>query len=403
VFTRPTKKSTPAETKPLNVLTPILSAEQLLSESKRMVLLNTIAQSSDFETLTYEGLCLNLIHQVATYCQRLPEGTVYFSAPGGLLDYLLARTSAATQLFRQHLLADPTEKLSDEQKLWWYAMFSASLLRGIGSLGVDYHIDRYTHQGKLLKSWEPLLETMGQINHHYWFEFSNEENQTLLKKITLFLARKLMPEDGFRWIASNRDVFVVWLALLDEDRAGAKGLGALLDRADAIVIQEELNLLMSRLIHPRRSTPARIGTFVDTTPESLQEKERITGLEFIQWIQNQIETGKFLLNRAPLFVVPGGLLICSEAFHLFSREHVTYKNWHTVQQGLLSLKIHDKSLDKYEQGEGVVVSGAIALPESVALSAALAAFPEKLSKNGTWAPPPTETLKNNFNKGHFHG
>jgi hypothetical protein len=104
----------------------------------------------------------------------------------------------------------------------------------------------------------------------------------------------------------------------------------------------------------------------------LPEKERLAGLEFIHWIQNQIETGKFVLNRAPIFLVPGGVLICVEAFQLFSREYDSSKNknWNTIQQGLLALKIHrtgelGAAVSKYDQGNGIVIANSIILPETL--------------------------------------
>jgi integrating conjugative element relaxase (TIGR03760 family) len=371
VFHRP-KPRIPSETKPLSVLTPILSAEQLLAEPKRQRMLQAIAETSQFEKTHYEHIATNLIHQVAYHCQRIPEGSFYFSGPGGLLDHALSRTEAATKLLREYLLPPPSSRLSDDQQRWWYTLFSASVLRGIGTLCVEHHIDRYSVQGQFLKPWDPLFENIGQVNHHYLHDFTTREDPAMKRRLTLLMARKLMPEQGLEWIAENKDIFSVWLALLDEDGEGARALGAILDRADSIVIQQELNELFLKNQSVKR-TNAGISSFVDPAINEIQAgKEHAAGLEFLQWLQNKIEAGHFLLNRAPIFVVPGGILICVEAFHLFSKEHVHYKNWHAVQHSFLSLHIHrvgiqGTAINKYEQGEGLVTKNSIILPEIVSL------------------------------------
>ena len=370
MFHRP-KPSVQAETKPLSMLTSILSAEQLLAEPKRQHLLQAIADTSKFERTHYDNIATHLTQHVAYYYQRIPEGTVYFSGSGGLLDHALSRTQAATKLLREYLLPPPSSQLSDDQKRWWYALFSASLLRGIGTLCIDYRIQRYSVKGQLLKRWEPLFENMGQINHHYSYEFTTREDAAMKRRLTLLMARKLMPEEGLIWIAENKDIFAIWLALLDEDSDGARALGAILDRADSLVIQHELDQIPLKAGAFKRPN-AGISTFIDPSAENLPEKELAAGLEFLRWLHNKIESGHFLLNRAPIFVVPGGILICIEAFQLFAKEHVFYKNWHTVQQGFLSLKIHHLSVEgtavnKYEQGEGLLTQNSIVLPETVSI------------------------------------
>jgi len=374
LFIQTQKKLASTDKKPISMLTSILSAEQLLADAKRQETLNAIAKTSQFDPSHYEHIALSLIHQVTLNCQRLPEGTVYFANPGGLLDHILARTLAATRLLREYLLPPPNSDLSEEQKRWWYTLFSASLLRGIGTLCVDYRVSKYTLQGQFLKQWDPLFEQIGHANHYYWYESKTNEDQALKRRLTLLLARKMMPEDGFAWIAAHKDALAIWLALLDEDTYGARALGAILDRADAIVIQEAINQMPLKVFSPRRKGLTHIGTFIDQAQDSIVEKERIAGIEFIHWIQNQIEAGKFVLNRAPIFLVPGGILICVEAFQLFSREYDSNKNknWNNVQQGLLALNIHRSgehgaAISKYDQGNGLVIKNSIILPESLSV------------------------------------
>ncbi len=380
MFHRHTIKTKLPNAKPLKDLTAVLAPEQLLSEVKRQELLKTIREISALDPSRFDSICLSLIHHYLNHCQSMPETTnSYYALPGGLIDHALNRTEAALSLFRHFVLNDGGSELSEEQKLWCYALFSASLLQGIGKLEIDYSVDLYDINGQFLKSWSPLLESMASVGSYYQFEFQKEGEKELRCRLNILLARFLMPASGFAWITSHPQVLAAWLALLSEDLRGAGTLGAILIRADAIAIQRYFNEPLKGLGSGRGGRMNRISTFVDSTPTSVAEKERLIGIEFIKWLTIQLASGKIMINRAPLFMVPGGLLMSAEMYQWFVREHPEYKNWQAVQNAFLSLGLHSVGADgspisRFEQvntqqmHSGVVFSEfAVALPETVQL------------------------------------
>jgi integrating conjugative element relaxase (TIGR03760 family) len=364
-------------TKSLKDLTAIVSPAEWLSNSKRQELLQKIIKCSGLDSDRFEQMGESLLYNVIDHCQSLPEtANSYYSLPGGLFDYALNRTEAALTLFRQYIVKEEGVELTEEQKLWVYALFSAGLLQGIGKLQIDYRVDLYDANGQLLKQWAPLLESMESVGQHYCFEFQAEGEDDLRRRLNLLMARVLMPTSGYSWIISNRQVLAVWLALLNEDPSSAGTLGAILIRADAIAIQRYMSDFMVKGMDGRGGR-VRIGTFVDGVPESLAEREHLIGVEFILWLMSQLEMGKVFINKAPLLMVPGGLLMCADIFKLFIREHPEFKNWQAVQQSFLSLGLHRVGADgspisrfeppnSKQMESGVVFSEyAIALPEQM--------------------------------------
>ncbi|KTC64635.1 putative helicase/relaxase (plasmid) [Legionella adelaidensis] len=362
--------------KPLKDLTAIVSPAQLLADAKRQQLLEKIEDFSGFEQTRFNTLCTPLIHNLINHCQSLPETyNSYYAQSGGLLDHALNRTEAALDLFRHFIIQESTE-LSEEQKLWMYALFSAGILQGIGKLQVEFKIGLYDVNGQLIKTWNPVLESLAAVGSYYQYSFLGPTDEDFRKRLNLLLARMLMPAAGFNLIASNADVLAVWLSLLNEDWQSAGTLGAILVRADAIAIQRYFNEFL-HTIATRRGRINRISTFVDTNPENLIDKEKAIGIEFIQWLTKSLEDGQIMINKAPLLMVPGGLLISPEIYKYFVREHPEYKNWQAIQNGFLSLKLHSVATDgtveaRFEQTAtqqmhtGVVFSNyAIALPETM--------------------------------------
>ena len=384
MFHRQDKKEKLLSTKPIKDLTPVLTPVQLLSEDKRQELLKQLKTLMAFDSSRYETLCASLVHNIANHCQSLPEtSNSYYARSGGILDYALSRTEAALQLFRQYIIQQDNGDLSEIQNLWLYALFSASLLKGIGKLQIDYHVNVFDNHGHAIQSWNPLVETLMSVGNHYQFEFKpdREDKITLRQRINLLFAHQLMPNQGFSWIASDPNVLATWLALLNDDWRSAGTLGALLVRADAAAIQRYFHDYILPRTHQRVARSGRIGTFVDgaSTPETLFAKEQLLGVEFINWLKGALEAGHLMVNKAPLLMVSGGLLIGSEAFKLFIQAHPTYKNWQAVQSGFLSLGLHRLNADgaifsRFEQTNnqqihnGILFSNyAVVLPQSLRL------------------------------------
>ena len=378
MFHRYGKKGKLSQTKSLKDLTRITPAALFLAEEKRSGLLHQIKETSALEEARYDSLCLSLIHNLVNHCQSLPEtSTSYYSQPGGLVDHALNRTEAALNLFQQYLIQEGKAELSEEQKLWQYALFSAAILQGIGKLQMDYRLELYDSNGQFLKLWNPLLDSLMTVGSYYSYEIPGESDEKFRRRLNLLLARLLMPASGFSWIASNNQVLAVWLALLNEDTEAAGTLGAILIRADAIAIQRYFTQMMVRAYGSRGGRYGRVSTFAGGVPESITEVEQQIGVEFLQWLTKALEAGRIMVNKAPLFMVPGGLLMSAEVFKWFVREHPEFKNWQAVQNGLLSLGLHSLSSDgsvnsRFEQSSnqqihtGIVLADyAVALPSTV--------------------------------------
>lgn len=340
MFNRDERKLKSNVTKPLKDLIAVEKFEELLKDKKRQLLLQHISESMGLNSTRFDKLALSLIHNITRYCQNLPEPTLYYSHRGGLIDHALNRTEAALQLVRQILVLDKNAIPSEEQAIWLYALFSAAMLRGIGKLYTDYQIDLFDPNGQLIKRWQPLLEDMPSLGRYFYYDFLRGDDLSFRNNITLTFARQLMPIAGFTWIISNPAVFAVWLALLQEDRDGSGSLGAILDRANAVAIQREINDYI--LKYADFDGRNRMATFVDSTPEMNVNRERLMGAEFIAWVMDGLETGKIIINKIPMLmeILPTGVVMSPQLFDMFAQEHLKFKNKVAVQKAFLAWNLH---------------------------------------------------------------
>ncbi len=361
------RKTKPIHIKSLRDLIALVTPVTLLAEGRRHGLLQNITQSCAMPSTRFNDLCLKLVHNFIHHCQRLPEtANSYYALPGGLLDHALNRTEAALHLFRHSLVHDHDDDLSEEQHLWLYALFSASILQGIGKLQLDYKIDQFGANGQLLTRWNPLCDKLSAVGTYYHYEFLQGSEDDLRRRLNLLLARQLMPESGFAWIAGDPTVLAVWLALLHEDPNAAGILGAILERADGIAIQRDLNEFLIRHNGTGGARPSKMNTFIDATPEANPEKDRLLGAEFIKWLTQEIQKGEFHINKAPLMLIPAGIVMSREAYQLFMRNHPEVRHWQAIQKGLLSWGLHRHDAGEHATpGTLILDKYAVVLPDEV--------------------------------------
>lgn len=357
----------PTQSRPLQDLTAVVTPKALLTENRRPGLLQKITESCALDTSRFDSLCLKLLHNFTDHCQSLPEtANSYYALPGGVLDHVLNRTEAALHLLRQQMVQGQDGELSEEQNLWLYALFSAAILQGIGKLYLDYRIELFDVNGQFSRRWNPLLESLASNARYYHYEFTDGGDEDFRRRLNLLLAHQLMPNSGFAWIAGNPQVLKAWLALLNEDPNAAGMLGLILERADAIAIQRDLNAFLIRHGAVSGGRGNRIGTFIDA-PESIIGREQAVGAEFLKWLTQELQKGRFSINKLPIMMFPAGLHMSKETYEFFMRDHpeMKLKNWQAVHKGLMSLELHHR--EDNDQNGIVLDKYTVALPEEMLL------------------------------------
>jgi integrating conjugative element relaxase (TIGR03760 family) len=363
---------------PLTDLTAIANSSALLALNKRQTLVDDIKTHMSWPKSEFDQFAQPVLDHFFNYCQQLPESQIsFYGHPGGLLDYSLNRCEAAMAIFRGYLIPDDQGGYSEIQRLWQYALYSAALLKGIGKLWLDFTVKVYDDNGHFLSDWNPLCESLASKGSHYQYHFVKNTDDDFRRRLNLFIARQIMPVSGFNWIASNAEVLAAWLALLHEDPYRAGTLGLVLINSDAIAIKRYLHRLTlgGAAAGTGGRTFNRLASFSHKSKNSLIKAEQEVGVAFIEWMVQSIESGKLMINKAPLMMVPGGLIMHSDMFKYFIRENPHFKNWQAIEMGLLNLGLHQvgpngKTNQRFELNNGqsiidgiVIKDYAVLLPE----------------------------------------
>lgn len=381
MFNKPKPQKPKSKPQPLTALTAIHNSTTLLGLNKRQTLVEDIKTHMNWPESEFKQFAHPVLEHLINYFQQLPESQInFYGHPGGMLDYTLNRCEAAMAIFKGYLLPDEQGGYSEIQRLWQYALYSAALLKGIGKLWLDFTVKVYDDKGYFLSDWNPLLESLASKGSHYQYHFTKNLNENFRRRLNLLIARQIMPVAGFNWIASNAEVLAAWLALLHEDPYSAGTLGMVLINSDAIAIKRYLNRLAVTGAAAGTGGRAlnRIAAFSNKPNQTQISAEQAAGIAFIEWMINSIESGKLMINKAPLMMVPGGLIMHSDMFKYFIHQNPNFKNWQAVEMGLLSLGIHQVGADgkthqRFELNNGQNIIDGIVIKDYAAM------IPDKVS------------------------
>ncbi len=335
------KKQKSVKPSNLGKLTPVLAPKIIISDVRRYELVKNILTNLNISAVRHEQAVTPLLDEVASNCQLLPSNQhLFYTQAGGLIDYALYRAQSAMALFRQVALPPNTRELSDVQARWAYVMFSASLLKGMGCVCTDYVIDVHDGEGHLLGQWHALWERLVDRADFYYSQPDPKTDDSLRAHLTPLIARTWMPQSGLAWIAEDPEALLTWLQLLQEEHEGFNILEAILERAESMAWQELAKLSLAGLPAVFLGPDARLPSFNDASTHDQQLQS--IGLQFILWIRENLARGQMLLNESPLIALHNGLLISPDAFKWFLQHHPQFRNWRLIQQGLMSLGLHDK-------------------------------------------------------------
>jgi integrating conjugative element relaxase (TIGR03760 family) len=317
-------------------LLPVLKASQLLESEKRRANLRRLPSLLGLSDANYALLAEELIHRFAEFVQDIPETrNSYYAKAGGLLDHSLDRTVSTLQFCRSYFLPRGGEAaaLTQPQTLWTYAVFSASLLHGIGKLATDYVIEVFDAKQQQQRLWSAFDGSFSEQGRYYKYDFKTSYQERFKTRVSLLLARQIMPIEGFRWISQNSEVLAVWLALIDDDLFEAGTFGAVHHRADAQVILRYFEAL--------RGADASQGSkfAVFATPEGSDA----VGLDFLAWLKAGLADGSLKVGES-VAVAKEGLVIPAELFDAYVKDVATKQTGSKETSALTAQAVTDSFL-----------------------------------------------------------
>ena len=252
---------------------PILTSRDLLASNQRKKWLLDIRTLVEAPDQHFVALYQNLIEDFAAMVQVLPtnnEARLY-----SLLDEALLRCIFVLQLQR-------TEKSEVKfTPLMTYVLATAALLFDIGYVMDNRMVLISDKEGAMTSEWFPHQGPMQLEQGFYKIRRGGGWPSWVCRRMSVPLARQIMPSLGFDWIAKDPYALNTWLSLLTDDKEGAGAMSLFFKRA-------------AEMLEEFKSTPE---FFVPIDIEALNPEGTKVGEDFLAWLKKGLKDGSISVNK----------------------------------------------------------------------------------------------------------
>lgn len=329
-LTRRAARNAPIETQRVY---PVLTAELLLKRRIRRKVMDEVRVTCGAPIEYFNALYKQLIENYVEFVQNLPIPNNFRITR---IDRQMYLASLALSLREPYLLAGSllNRATDNEKALWNYVIFSGLLLSRLGQLVTQYKVCLCDEKGVFLKEWEPFVGAMHEQGSYYKIRSIESGSSPVDSQFNVMLARQLMPEEGYNWIASVPEALEQWIQSLDD--SGERDAGTLSARFFVVMrswLAQRQEFLEGEFIEAFELYLENLEDTYDYS-EELEEDlpltevkeplETLTGERFYQWLRRGIHDKSLTVNEkdsAVFMTKQGVLLLHPKTFEKFIKEH----------------------------------------------------------------------------------
>lgn len=256
-------------------LLPVMTAETLLSAGRHQAVLRQLKDTCGLPEKYYEAFYLSAVESFLEFVQVLP--TEFTGPLCGLMNEGLSRAMIAMQTYQ-------LEHAKKIDPLKSYAAFTAGLFRGVSRVLMNQRVVLTDKEGNFVENWHPFSGSMVGRAEYYRLLPLAAVYQRLDVTLRHLLARQLMPEQGYQWIATDLHVLADWFDAVSGEEGGGGALAhtlALTKNDDVLALQ---NSLVQVPVEQKDSTATRHGQ------------------AFYRWLVDGLEKGKIKVNSSDALV-----------------------------------------------------------------------------------------------------
>lgn len=249
---------------------PVLRSTQLLTSNQYRFFLDKLREYADLPDEHFTILYQGVIKRFAEHVQLLPE--TLQDPLGGLLRKGMLRAINTLHLFHKHY--------DDISPLESYALFTAVLLRDISYVVTNQKIFITDDQGATTDVWQPFRAALTEDDEVTSYKIMpiGPAYQRINSAIKPILARQIMGEPGYLWLARDLKLLAEWLDLLEENVGG--GFSRLIEAIK--LYKQEGDVLISE--------------WIDCPIEFLDCSDTLHADAFWEWLLEGIEKGDIKVN-----------------------------------------------------------------------------------------------------------
>ncbi len=207
---------------------PCLTGEEIARRQEFQTLRRELKALISAPAPLYATLYETTLLRFMEFCQAMPQDMSQ-PKPYSLLTTALETTVAALKVRRGVMMPrhSNSETIAEQEPLWTYAVFIASLWVRLPDLQMDRTIELYKNEQEKIGVWHPISGNLYEPNTFY--KISAKPHPILIDRTACLSADlvKIMPSVAFRWLSSDQKVWSAWWEVMTQSANAHNELGVL--------------------------------------------------------------------------------------------------------------------------------------------------------------------------------
>lgn len=290
-------------------ISPCLSGKTIanIAEFKKLTL--EIKSLISAPSIIYNNLYAMTLNKFMEFCQAMPLDRQKSLAYSLLLTTL--KITIAALKIRRGVLFPPqsdSETIAEQEPLWTYAIFTASLFAFLPDLQKDRTIELYKSETEKLGLWHPISGRLYEPNTYYKILYC--QNKTIIERSSLLSSwiGRILPVEGVRWLAEDNEIWNTWWDSITQTKIEKNNLWQLLKKS------RDLALDVNSEISSKNSHSQSF--FENELPSTI--------VDFNHWIIKNCSSGGELNGKKNFLRVDAGVIIRFKKIADFLKSHPQY-------------------------------------------------------------------------------
>lgn len=177
------------------------------------------------------------------FCQAMPQD-MHQPKPYSLLMTTLENTVAALKIRRGKMLPrhSNSETIAEQEPLWTYAVFTASLWAQLPNLQADRTVELYKNEQEKIGRWHPFAGNLYEAQTFYRIlpephPIAVDSTACLVGSLT-----RIIPSVAYRWLTNDQKVWLAWWEVVTQSMSPNNELRPMIEK---IVPQNKQNKVIT--------------------------------------------------------------------------------------------------------------------------------------------------------------
>ncbi len=213
------------------MLWPCLKGEEIAQRREIQSICQELKSLVSAPAPVYAALYETTLFRLMEFCQAMPQNMKEPELYSLLTTAL--ETAVATLKIRRGMMLprhSNSETIAEQEPLWTYAVFTASLWTQLPNLQTDRTVELYKNEQEKIGRWHPLAGNL--YEPHTFYHILPEPHPVAVDSTACLVGSltRIIPAVAYRWLTSDQKVWLAWWEVVTQSMSPNNELRPMIEK-----------------------------------------------------------------------------------------------------------------------------------------------------------------------------